>query len=257
MDQQTGRGNQKLRTRNAIIAAARDLVRQGQLPSVAQVAEAALVSPATAYRYFPDQLSLLRAAVPDELPRDSEIATPNYPATDDPAERIARAATDFLRLTLKREPIVRAVMALSLLQSIEAPAQRNEATTLRPGYRRAWIEQALAPLAGKIDADTLERLSNALANNPARQMLRAQSKCHILKYVEMGEEHIILEDVAEGTLLRGYGYMPLAVEIHYLVERDMTALGREQSREQAQYRCLARPTLPQQYRRPAHLRPKT
>ncbi|MBA3946431.1 MAG: TetR/AcrR family transcriptional regulator [Herpetosiphonaceae bacterium] len=163
MTQRAGREKQKLRTRNAIVAAARDLVIQGHLPSVAEVAEAALVSPATAYRYFPDQLSLLRAALQDALPRAEEIATPIHDETTEPAERIAHATTAFLRLTLKREALVRAVMALSLLQSLEAPAMRQEAVALRPGYRLAWIVEALAPLKGTIDADELRRLTSALA----------------------------------------------------------------------------------------------
>jgi AcrR family transcriptional regulator len=163
MEQRAGRQNQKQRTRNAIVATARDLVSQGKVPSVAEVAEAALVSPATAYRYFPDQLSLLRAALQEALPRDEEIATPIHDETADVAERVAHATTAFLRLTLKRESLVRAVMALSLLQSVEAPANRQEAAALRPGYRLAWIAQALAPLEGRIDADALRRLRNALA----------------------------------------------------------------------------------------------
>lgn len=163
MEQRAGRQNQKQRTRNAIVATARDLVSQGKVPSVAEVAEAALVSPATAYRYFPDQLSLLRAALQEALPRDEEIATPIHEDTDDVPERVARATTAFLRLTLQRESLVRAVMALSLLQSVEAPANRKEAVALRPGYRLAWIAEALAPLEGRIDADVLRRLTNALA----------------------------------------------------------------------------------------------
>jgi AcrR family transcriptional regulator len=51
--QQVGRVNQKRRTRAAIVAAAIELVEQGQSPTVAEVADAALVSRATAYRFFP------------------------------------------------------------------------------------------------------------------------------------------------------------------------------------------------------------
>src|SRR5215470_2548535 len=57
--QDSGRTNQKLRTRRAIIEAAADLVRQNRAPTVAEAAERALVSRATAYRYFPTQQSLL------------------------------------------------------------------------------------------------------------------------------------------------------------------------------------------------------
>lgn len=52
------RANQKQRTRAAILAAAQDMVLERRAPSVAAAAERASVSPATAYRYFPqaDQL---------------------------------------------------------------------------------------------------------------------------------------------------------------------------------------------------------
>ncbi len=53
------RVNQKRRTRAAIVTAAKDLIEQRATPTVAQAAEAALVSRTTAYRYFPTQESLL------------------------------------------------------------------------------------------------------------------------------------------------------------------------------------------------------
>ena len=169
MELQGGRENQKLRTRRALIAAARDLIGQGRLPSVVEVADAALVSSATAYRYFPDQLSLLRAAVADALPPVAEIATPVHDEVTDPEERVVRATETFLRLVLKQEALVRAVMALSLLASVEsaesgeASGNHRAAAAIRPGYRLAWITEALAPLEGKIDPAAFEQLSNALA----------------------------------------------------------------------------------------------
>src|SRR5262249_15322283 len=56
---ETGRVNQKRRTRAALVEAAKQLVGEGVTPTVAQAAEAALVSRTTAYRYFPTQDSLL------------------------------------------------------------------------------------------------------------------------------------------------------------------------------------------------------
>src|SRR5690606_33576508 len=53
------RANQKQRTRQAIVEAASELVRTGQAPTLAEVAERARVSRATAYRYFPTPESLL------------------------------------------------------------------------------------------------------------------------------------------------------------------------------------------------------
>ena len=57
--QREGRVNQKRRTRAAILAAAVELLKRGKSPTVAEVADAALVSRATAYRYFPTQEYLL------------------------------------------------------------------------------------------------------------------------------------------------------------------------------------------------------
>ena len=55
----TGRANQKKRTRMAIIEACRDIIRAGGPVTMPGVARAALVSEATAYRYFPDLAALL------------------------------------------------------------------------------------------------------------------------------------------------------------------------------------------------------
>src|SRR5687767_4797043 len=53
------RANQKERTRSAVVAAATQLLRQGAQPTVAEAAELAKVSRATAYRYFPTQEAML------------------------------------------------------------------------------------------------------------------------------------------------------------------------------------------------------
>ena len=47
---------------------ARKLLREGKIPSVADAAEAARVSRATAYRYFPTQSALIQEAVHTGLP---------------------------------------------------------------------------------------------------------------------------------------------------------------------------------------------
>src|SRR5207247_423584 len=57
-----GRANQKTRTRRAIVDACRELVRTGSDVTMPEVARRALVSEATAYRYFPDLTSLPHAA---------------------------------------------------------------------------------------------------------------------------------------------------------------------------------------------------
>ena len=63
VNEQTGRVNQKLRTRMAIVEACREVIRSGGPVTMPAVARAALVSEPTAYRYFPDLISLLNAAL--------------------------------------------------------------------------------------------------------------------------------------------------------------------------------------------------
>ena len=57
--QQTGRPNQKSRTRKDLLQAAGRLLKQGRKPTLDEVAAEALVSRATAYRYFPTPESLV------------------------------------------------------------------------------------------------------------------------------------------------------------------------------------------------------
>ena len=59
----SGRVRQRRRTRRALLLAAGELVEAGRTPTVAEAADAADVSRATAYRYFPSQDALLAEAV--------------------------------------------------------------------------------------------------------------------------------------------------------------------------------------------------
>ena len=58
----TGRPNQRRRTRKDLLQAASRLMKQGRQPSLEEIAEEALVSRATAYRYFPSVEALLLEA---------------------------------------------------------------------------------------------------------------------------------------------------------------------------------------------------
>jgi AcrR family transcriptional regulator len=157
-----GRQNQKERTRRAIVAAAARLAAAGTLPTMAQVAEQALVSTATAYRYFPDQLSLLRAALQEGYAAMGDQFAPDIGPELDLERRVDIATEGLLRRILEREPLVRTVMALSLLRSVEAPSPREDANAIRPGFRRAWIDEALRPAEVQLDPATLRRLKLAL-----------------------------------------------------------------------------------------------
>ena len=158
----SGRRNQKERTRRAIVAAAARLIEDGALPSIAEVAEAALVSPATAYRYFPDQLSLLTAGLQEASVGLAVRFQPELDDRDDPVERIDTAVAALLDRVLARERLVRAVLAQSLLRSVDGTTPPQAAAEMRPGLRRAWIDEALRPLDDDLDPAQLRRLKLAL-----------------------------------------------------------------------------------------------
>src|ERR1700754_102604 len=106
----TARANQKARTRTAIIEAARAMIADGGEVSMPAVARAALVSEATAYRYFPDLASLLREGVAGVWPSPAEALEPAA-HTADPVERACYAAEFQLRPTLTHQSAARAMIA--------------------------------------------------------------------------------------------------------------------------------------------------
>jgi AcrR family transcriptional regulator len=139
-----GRANQKLRTRTAIVQAAAELSRTGREVTMPEVARAALVSEATAYRYFPDLASLLQEAIVGQLPTPAE-ALEQLGDCDDPVERVAAATEFLLRHVLARQGVVRAMIASTITRPAEAAA--------RPGLRFGLIDHALSPLDGTLAVD--------------------------------------------------------------------------------------------------------
>jgi AcrR family transcriptional regulator len=139
----SGRVNQRARTRTAIVDATRDLIRTGAEITMPAVARAALVSEATAYRYFPDLMSLLREAMSGMWP-SPEQALAAVADSPDPVERVAGAADVLFRRVLAAEGAVRAMISASIT--------RPELAATRPGYRFGLIDLALEPLAGTLGA---------------------------------------------------------------------------------------------------------
>jgi Transcriptional regulator len=151
--EQTGRRNQKARTRDALVAAARALLEQGAEPTVEEAAAAAAVSRTTAYRYFPNQRSLIVAAHPEI---DSVSLLPDD-APDDVAARLDLVLRGATRIVVDWEPQLRASLRLSL-----EPGQDPTAPVLRRGRVIGWLEEALAPLAGSHPGLDRHRLAVAI-----------------------------------------------------------------------------------------------
>ena len=147
-----GRTQQKLRTRTALIDAARQLVARGLSPTVDEAATAARISRTTAYRYFPSQAALLAAAHPETTARS---LLPDR-APGDPAARLALVIAEMVRIVVDTEPQQRTMLRLSLDPASTAPL------LLRQGRAIGWIEDALSPLRGRLKPPELRRLVLAI-----------------------------------------------------------------------------------------------
>jgi AcrR family transcriptional regulator len=151
---------QKLRTQRALVTAAADLVAAGKTPTVAEVADAAMVSRATAYRYFPSQEALLV-----QVPLQMGVPTVKslFGGDSQPTEvedRVALVHNTMYDYIREREVQFRLFQRNELLRSLDP--ERTD-VTLRPAFRLEWLDAALEPLEDELDADELERLKTALS----------------------------------------------------------------------------------------------
>lgn len=149
--------NQHLRTRKDLLIAAGRLLKEGRKPTMDDVAEAALVSRATAYRYFPTLESLLV-----EAPLDGAVPEPGAlfasDASADPEERLDRAEAAMHQMVYQNESQLRMMLANSLVRGQgdgdAAPPRQNRRTPL--------IEAALAPARQRFSKEAYENLRAAL-----------------------------------------------------------------------------------------------
>ena len=155
-----GRPNQRTRTRKDLLQAASRLMNQGRRPTLDEVAEEALVSRATAYRYFPNLDALLieaplEGAVPD--PDDLFRDTPS----DDPVERLERVDAALADMISANEPSLRLMLASSLQRSVYG--ERKNGVPSLQNRRSVLIEAALAPARRQFTPAALKTLTKSLA----------------------------------------------------------------------------------------------
>jgi AcrR family transcriptional regulator len=148
---ESGRSRQKQRTRDHLIAAARELITAGDTPRVEEVAAAAGISRPTAYRYFASQAELLAAAYP-ETGATSVLPDPPPAAV---GERVAAVARYVIDRVQESEPQQRAMLRLSLG---EVPHE----LPLRQGRVIPWFVEALEPMVESIGGESVHRLALAL-----------------------------------------------------------------------------------------------
>lgn len=156
-----GRVQQKRRTRAAIVRAATELLQAGALPSVAEAADAALVSRATAYRYFPTQEHLLQEVALDSaaaaVGQVVEAIRPGAPV----AERLDAVVQAVYRLVTDNDLAFRTLLRLSL--DPKAGGDDSPGGPRRGGRRLGWLDTALSPIRAQLGPARYQRLLTALA----------------------------------------------------------------------------------------------
>ncbi len=143
-----------------MLEAAVELMQSGATPSVSEVAEAAGVSRATAYRYFPSEAALIHAVVDEALGPILEWT----PDDDDARARVA----DLLASSMPRIEEFKATFKAALKLSLEQWARRQAGTLggepqFTRGHRVDLLQEATAPLAGRLSGDQQRRLAQALS----------------------------------------------------------------------------------------------
>lgn len=154
-----GRKNQKLRTRDALVTVAADLICKGQAVSVTEVADTARVSRTTAYRYFPTSEMLaaqatLKAANTSESQELDAISV----GPGSPQEKLDAIISGSHAITLAHETAFRSLLRFT----VEAGTKVGRDLPRRPAFRRMWVEGCLAPLKKDLGARRFNRLTGAL-----------------------------------------------------------------------------------------------
>lgn len=150
----------RARTARLMLDTAVQLMQGGIVPSVSDVAEAAEVSRATAYRYFPSQAALVQAVVDEALGPILDWSS----TTPDAGER----TRDLFRSSMPRIDAFEATFRAALKLSLDQWAQRQAGTLgneppFKRGHRVDLVSDAVAPLRGRIPQAGFDRLVKALS----------------------------------------------------------------------------------------------
>src|SRR3954466_15269644 len=152
--------DQKQRTRQDLLKAAARLMKQGRVPKLAEVAEEAMVSRATAYRYFSsDEALITEAAIDRQSPTVEHLFADDKVL--DPEDRLSKANAVLHDFIWGNEMQMRLVLARLLEQA--AGATNGQPQLRRQNRRTEFIQTALAPVRDRFDKATYRKLCAALA----------------------------------------------------------------------------------------------
>jgi AcrR family transcriptional regulator len=136
------------------------LMQRGSIPSVSDVAEAAEVSRATAYRYFPSQAALIQASV-------GEALGPILGWTSESPDAETRIS-ELLAFAYPRMEAYEATLRAALWLAIDQWTRRRAGTLGREarivrGNRKNLLAEAVAPLRGRLGRKAFDRLKQSLS----------------------------------------------------------------------------------------------
>jgi AcrR family transcriptional regulator len=188
MSQARGREAQKARTRALIVAAASGLTQ----PTVEQAADAAGVSRATAYRYFPTQEALSVELDSGEVWAEVEALVAD-PQTADVAARLDRLVDAVVSAVYAEEPQVR-----TALRVYHDTWLRDPDAQVRKGRRMDWIDKTISPLPAEARESLRLPLALAIGPDPVTMLkdvagLDAERTRRVLKWTT----HAILRAAAQ------------------------------------------------------------
>lgn len=151
-----GRDRQRQRTRKDLLQAAARLIAEGRSPTLEEIAEAAMISRATAYRYFPGLDALLvEAALDVAMPEPAMLNG----GSRDLGERLARVDDAIDAVVRANEAPLRTMMVHALQRRLRG----EDALPVRQNRRMPLIEAAIAGADDPVAPEAQRRLAQAMA----------------------------------------------------------------------------------------------
>ena len=162
----SGRANQRARTRSALVGAASSYLREGKVPSMQEVADRALVSLATAYRYFQNVEELIEDATTYGTSEmvDLEALDRAMAEAGDDVEARLKTVVEMMAFSIIDHPVIARQAAKAGLDrwfSQQGTDRASRAT--RAGIRNDWIGRALEPLRGQLEDYQVDSIAEGLA----------------------------------------------------------------------------------------------
>jgi AcrR family transcriptional regulator len=157
--EKSGRWQQRRRTRKDLLDAAGKLLKRGRKPSLEDIADEAMVSRATAYRYFTNvDALLLEAGVEVVFPDAADIFAGAAP--DDAAARLERVDSALHQMIAENEVQLRLMLANALQQRAKGDGADMP---VRQDRRTPLIEAAIAPARTRLKPADIDKLTAAMA----------------------------------------------------------------------------------------------